>query len=147
MQRTIVIFVLVVASNVSNVLANESNDTLLFLLSKSDLILRGRIVSEPVGIIFSDGVVDYLCDYTVFEVLKGDPILESKTIKINIRRFEIDEKDKHPLVDMNSECVLFLDRVENQIPNMVTSDFWFGIQYPSPYMIDSIRKTNETSNK
>lgn len=112
------------------VAADTSDDTLEFYLDKSDLVVLGTIASE-VGADFSElGVPNYICEFKVSDVLKGDKDLKGQTIKVNIKCFEMDKKDKHPLIKKGSECILFLKEPKGEFSLYVTADFWFGIQYP-----------------
>jgi hypothetical protein len=120
--------------------ADTSDDTLKMCLAKSDLVALGTIKSEPVGIIDENGVPNYICDFKVSDVLKGDAGLKDKTIKVNIMRFEMDAKDKHPLIKKDGECILFLKSATPDTPSWVTADFWFGVQHPSPWMARSLKR-------
>ena len=116
-------------------LADTDDSTLTFYLGKSDLVVLGTIKSEPSGISNEQGVVNYVCDFEVTDVLKGDMELKSKTIQVNIVRFEQNQKDHDPLITKDAECILFLKRQkQGRIPNWATADFWFGIQRPNPWM-------------
>jgi len=121
--------------------ADSSDDTLKFYLKKSDLVVLGTIKSDLIGVSEEVGVLNYVCEFKVAEVLKGDPELKSKTIHVNIMRFELDPKDKHPLIRKDADCILFLKQEgEGTIPNWITTDFWFGIQQPSPSMAKSLKR-------
>ena len=97
--------------------ADEGDDTLKFCLSKSDLAVLGVIVSEPTAISDEAGVFNHICDYKVSDVLKGDASLKGKTIRVNIVRFELDKKDRHPLLKKDGECILFLKRASPDVPS------------------------------
>lgn len=120
--------------------ANESDDTLKFYLSKSSLVVFGTITSNPTAISEEAGVINHYCEFKIQNVLKGNQNLENQVIKINIQRFESKEKDKHPLVKKDSECIVFLKKPIPNAISWVTSDFWFGVQNPSPWMIRSLQK-------
>jgi hypothetical protein len=120
--------------------ADESDDTLKFYLSKSDLVVVGRIVSEAGAVIWEFGVPNYICDFEIQDVIKGDENPKDKKIKVNIMRFEMDKEDKHPLIKKDSKCILFLKKTGNDTPSYKTADFWFGIQYPFPWMIKSLKR-------
>src|SRR5262249_39193142 len=51
--------------------ADDSDDTLRFFLSKSDLVVVGAITSQPFGTVTEVGVVHYICDFGITQVLKG----------------------------------------------------------------------------
>ena len=77
--------------------ADDSDDTLQLYLSKSDLVVLGTIVTEPMGLYDEAGVPNYICEFKVSDVCKGDTKLKDTTIRVNIKRFEMDKKDHHPL--------------------------------------------------
>jgi hypothetical protein len=127
--------------------ADESDDTLRFFLSKADLIVLGTVTSEPTERVEEEGVPSYLCEFTVSDVCKGDITLRSKTVKVSIKRFERDKKDHHPLIKKDAECILFLKKApERTTPQWVTADFWLGVQYPSPWMVKSIKRLAKQGN-
>ncbi len=117
-----------------------ADDTLKYYLSKSDLAVHGIIVSEPLAAFREAGVPHYNCDFKVSDVLKGDASLKGKTIRVHIIRFEMDEKDRHPHLKKDGECILFLKGASPDVPSWVTADFWFGVQYPSPCMASSLKR-------
>jgi hypothetical protein len=121
--------------------ADSGDDTLAYFLSKSELVVIGTLKDEPVGVFTENGVPNYVCDFAVSDVLKGDNALRGKTIRVNIVRFEDDEKDRHPLIKKDAECIVFLKKQsEGTIPRWATADFWFGLQYPSPWMAKSLKR-------
>ena len=119
---------------------DDGDDTLKSFLSKSDLVVMGKITYEPFFNSDEFGVLNYNCEFRVQDVLKGDAKLKGRVIKINIIRFEKDAKDKHPLIKKDGECILFLKRPTPNIPEWVTTDFWFGVQHPSPWMASSLKR-------
>jgi len=121
--------------------ADAGDGTLAFFLGKSDLVIIGKIQTEPIGVISESGVPKYVCDFEVFDVLKGDKTMNGKRIQINIVRFEMDEKDRNPLIKKDSECIVFLNmQPDGNVPRWATADFWFGIQHPSPWMAKSLKR-------
>ena len=120
--------------------ADTSDDTLKLYLSKSDLVVRGTITSEPAGIIDSDGALNYVCVFKVSDVLKGNPDLKDKTVKVSIMRFELDEKDHHPLITKGAESILFLKQAKDSAPKWETADYWFGMQHPFPFLAKSLKR-------
>ena len=98
------------------------------------------IVSEPMGVSTESGVVVYIFDFKVSEVLKGVGLTKGVTTSVSVERFEKGTPDRHPLFKNGSECILFLKNVNPNIPKLKTADFWFGIQYPSSSMARSIRR-------
>lgn len=120
--------------------ADDGDETLRGWLAKADLVAAGQIVSEPIGITHETGVPNYICDFKVAEVLKGDAALAGTTTSVNIVRFELAEKDKSPLVKKGGECILFLKNVSPDKPVWRTADLWFGIQPASPWLVRSLKR-------
>jgi hypothetical protein len=124
----------------ATVATDENNHPLKVLLSKSDLVVLGTITNEPIEIQLESGVPNYICRFQVEDVLKGNTTLKGRVIAVNIMRFEMEAKDKHPLIKKGSECILFLKADKPQTPSWVTADFWFGVQYPSPWMARDLKQ-------
>jgi hypothetical protein len=121
--------------------ADDADDTLRFYLSKSDVVVLGTIKGEPESIVDEAGVPNYLCQFAVTDVAKGDAELTGKTIAINIVRFELNEKDRHPLIKKDAECILFLKKQRlGNVPQLTSADYWFGVQPPSPLMFKSLSR-------
>ncbi len=127
--------------------ASSGDDTLKFYLSKSDLVVMGQITSEPIGIVDETGVPNYACEFRVQDVLKGGGKVKDQVIKVDIMRFEMSAKDKHPLIKKDGECILFLKGPAPNTPIWVTADFWFGVQYPSPRLARSVKNVAEKPAK
>lgn len=120
---------------------DADDETLKFFLSKSDLVVMGRITAEPVAVIDESGVPNYLCEFQIHDVLKGDASLKDRIIKLVVIRFELTPKDKHPLIRKDGECILFLKKaLPKNKPYWVSADFWFSVQYPSPTMAASLKR-------
>ena len=120
--------------------ADDGDDTLRGWLAKSELVVAGTITNEPIGITHETGVPNYIGDFKVAEVLKGDVTLAGKVIAVNIVRFELDVKDKHPLVKKDGECILFLKNVSPDKPVWQTADCWFSVQQASPLLVRSLKR-------
>lgn len=127
--------------------ADEGDDTLKYYLSKSGCVVLGTILSEPTGTVDESGVVNYYCDVNVVDVCKGTASLKDKTVYVNIIRFEMGLKDHNPLIKKDSVCILFLKKNPDNLPVWVTADFWFGVQYPSPLMVISLKRLAEIEKK
>ncbi len=121
------------------VAADSSDDTLSFFLSKSELVVVGKIVSAPEGLYSEAGVPNYICDFEISEVLKGLPPRTTK-IYVSIIRFEADDEDKNPLVRQGSTCILFLKPISQDRRAWETVDMWFGIQRYYPWMARSLKR-------
>jgi len=121
--------------------ADSDDDTLKLLLSKSDLVVQGKINTEPIGESEEEGVVRYAFDFEVSDVLKGDSELEDKRISVAIERFELDKKDRHPLIRKDTDCILLLKTPrEGNISAWGAADLRFGVQQPSPQMAKSLKR-------
>ncbi len=108
-------------------LADDSEDTITYFVSKSDCVVAGTIVGEPLRIVSEPGRVEYFCDFSVVEIYKGDGITTGVT-RVVISRSEQDESDLRPIISKGMACVLFLKFDPNRIPKLRTADLWFGIQ-------------------
>ena len=122
------------------VAADANNQPLKLLLSKSDLVVLGTITNEPIEVDLESSVPNYICEFQVEDVLKGDAMLLRRVIAVNIMRFEMEAKDKHPLIKKGSECIVFLKADKPNTPSWVTADFWFGVQYPSPWLARELKQ-------
>lgn len=123
----------------ATVVADSSDDTLSFFLSKSELVVVGKIASAPEGLYSEEGVPNYICDFEISEVLKGQPPRTAR-IDVNIIRFEADDEDKNPLVRQGATCILFLKPVSQDRRAWETVDMWFGIQSYYPWMARSLKR-------
>jgi hypothetical protein len=126
------------------VLADDGDGTLLTFLAKSDVVLLGEFTSEPLGESTEGGVMHYLADFKISQLIKGEPRGQRRlggTIKANIVRFEFEPEDRLPELTKGGKCILFLkcnDRQET--PSYITSDIWFGVLRPSPSMAKSLAR-------
>jgi hypothetical protein len=120
--------------------ADGGDDTLIYYLSRSDLVVLGTITSEPYGINHEPGVIHYGCEFKVAQVLKGDDKLKDTTIRVSIKRLEMSADDGNPLLKKDSRCILFLKSQGQDVPSWSTADFWFGVQYPSTTMASSLQR-------
>lgn len=128
------------ASEPKRPVAEESEDTLRLYLSKSELVVTGSIQSDPMGVVDKKGFVAYLCQFKVDDVLKGDAALKGTVIWVGINRHETGAQDKHPLIKMGGECLLFLKSSQQNSPTWVTADSWFGIQHTGPSLSRSLKR-------
>jgi hypothetical protein len=123
----------------ATVVADSSDDTLSYYMSKSELVVVGKIASAPEGVYSEEGVPNYICDFEISEVLKGQPPRTAK-IYVSIIRFEADDEDKNPLVRQGATCILFLKPVTQDRRAWETVDMWFGIQSYYPWMARSLKR-------
>ena len=120
--------------------ASGSEDTLKYYLGRSHLVVLGKIVTEPRHIVGAYVIPGYLCSFEVEDVLKGDSNLKGKAIDVDIVQFELDKADKNPLIEKDRRCILFLKKSEDKSVSWQTADIWFGIHYPSPTMVKSLKR-------
>ena len=123
--------------------ADDGDDTLRFFLSKSELVVLGEITSEPHGVWDEKGVVNYICDFRIAEVLKGKKP-GTDTVAVNIVQFELDKEDRLPGLKKGTKWIVFLKSApDGAKPPWRTADFWFGVQRPSPWMAQSLKRLAE----
>ncbi len=134
-----IVFLLACLLLYATVVADSSDDTLSFFLSKSELVVVGKIASAPEGLYSEAGVPNYICDFEISEVLKGQPPQTAK-IYVSIIRFEADDEDNNPLVRQGATCILFLKPVSQDRRAWETVDMWFGIQSYYPWMARSLKR-------
>jgi hypothetical protein len=126
-------------------LADDGDDTLRMYLSKSDVVLLGEFTADPLaGAIKELGVIHYQAEFKISQLLKGESLGERRvggTIKVNIVRFEQEPEDRLPELKQGGNCILFLKCNDRQAtPSYITSDVWFGVQRPSPWMATSLSR-------
>ena len=121
------------------VAADVGDDTLEFYLKKSELVVVGTIV-ELWGIHHHGKrmVQPWTYELKVSDVIRGGDSLKGKSIKFSVRRFMKDEKDVDPLLKKGSECLVFLK--DDGDGDWQTADIWFGVHFPCPAMIESLKR-------
>ena len=127
--------------------ANERDDTLAHYLSKSQLVVVGKILTEPTSLIEEDGVANYNFDFKISDVIKGPSTKETDIIKVRVVRFENEPTKKHPLISKDQESILFLNDAGFRYMLWETADHWFGIQSTNPNLIASLNRLNETNSE
>lgn len=121
--------------------ARCADETLRFYLSKAELVVLGEISSDISSFSEEVGAVHHRCDFQIAEVLRGNWLGESKTIAVDIARFELNDADRLADLKKGYRCILFLNNQGNRkTPRWQTADVWFGVQYPSPSMAKSLRR-------
>jgi len=93
-------------------------------------LVKGQLIDEI-------GVPHYFATVKVLDVCKGDAHLNGRTIKVEIVRFEPDEKARHPLIKDGAKSVLFLKGSGKQ---WITADIEFGVQHPTPALVKSLKR-------
>jgi hypothetical protein len=114
---------------------SESDETLLFYLSKSELVVTGEIISHPDVIIKAKGISHYITTFQVDEVLCGSHPSEMQ-FNVDIVRPEANPGDAREYLKQGFRCILFLNsEPTGDIPHWQTSDDWFGIQFYNEMMV------------
>jgi hypothetical protein len=119
---------------------DAGDETLGFYLAKSPLVALGVLINEPTGVRDASGVTSYDGLFRVDYVLKGDATLRGSTIKVSIRRVELDAKDRPSQLKKDGECILFVHKAETGEPSWETVDYWFAVQPASPAMARSLKR-------
>ncbi|HJT31303.1 MAG TPA: hypothetical protein VJ783_04585 [Pirellulales bacterium] len=131
----------------SSAFADEGDDTLRGYLAKSDLVLAGRIQSEPFGFSTEIGVANYHFDFKISNVLKGD-VAAGQTLPVRIVRFELERGDELPWMSKGEKAILFLRKApDGDHPRWVSADVWFGIQPPNSQMEKSLKQLAAAAEK
>jgi len=127
-------------------LADGGDDTLLMYFSRSDVVVLGEFTSEPVGESTEGGVIHYLADFKVAQLIKGEERGNRKvggTIRVNVIRFEFDPEDRLPELKKGGKCILFLKVDDKQEKaTHLSADVWFGVQRPNPTMVRSLKRVS-----
>jgi predicted RNA-binding Zn-ribbon protein involved in translation (DUF1610 family) len=105
--------------------AEPSDETLRYFLSRTPWCVAGRFASEPAGEANESGIVRYQADVEVSEVLKGKPD-GPKKFRVGILRLEKDQADRPPVLANDAKCVLFVRPAGGDA--WETVDCWFGVQ-------------------
>ncbi len=92
---------------------DDNFDVLNYLQKKSDLIVVGKFITEPFGMIAAPGVKFTIvrggATFQVDDVLKGDGKLNGQDIHVSFLRVALaGEKEEHTLYKKDTECILFL---------------------------------------
>ena len=123
----------------SVVYANADDDTLRYCLNKAELVVAGTISNIIVITIGDAGAPEYTCKFQIDEVIKPNPLQTNSMIWVNIKRFEIRNEDRHPLLADGKRSILFLKSTYDK-NGWETVDYWFGIQDPFPILIRSLKR-------
>jgi hypothetical protein len=132
------LFTLTSASAAPGSSAESGDDTLKYFLSKSDLVVFGKITNMMV---FTTGTTIYLFDYQIREVMKGDGARKGQSIAVSINRMEDPKWKWNPFLKEGSECILFLRSAKPPAkPPWREADYWFAVQPPSGSMVSSLKR-------
>ena len=120
------------------VTAWEGDDTLRYYMSKSDLVVAGRIVSEPIDLVHETGVTHSSFRFKVEEVLFGTrPDLQDDSFQVVILTVNTAGDGRPELLKKDSRCLLFLKNILNAWHG---ADRWFQVQPYNSLMIQSIKR-------
>lgn len=122
--------------------ADQSQDLLAALHSRSDVVVLGEFTSDPIGQSGEQGVIGYQAEFRIAELLKGEIGEQRKpggTIVVNTIRFEFEPEDRLPYFKQGGRAILFLKCNDRQSPVTYTIfDQWFGIQPAFPTMAKTL---------
>ena len=140
MRRTMLALTVMGILRAALAFGDSGDDTLAYYLSKSALVVMGSLQNPSGGARDEMGVISYAGEFRVDYVLKGDAALKGSTIRIALRRYELDEKDRHPLIKHEGDCILFLRKAEANQDAWETVDYWFGVQPASAAMARALKR-------
>lgn len=129
------------------VLADEDDDTLVYFLSKAELVASGEIIEGPLAWTSEVGVVNYSFKFRATKTLKGKT--DANEFKVNLSRFEFGE-DRLPYLKKGGKAILFLRH--GQPPRgepdcWIGANMWFGIQPYNRLMEDSLMRLAEAKER
>ena len=136
--------IVLLATLVHGAYADTDDNTLRGYLNKSELVVVGNISRMIVTVVDDAGAPEYVCNFQIDEVIKAHPLQTNSVISVNIKRFETQDGDKHPLVAEGKQSILFLKHTYDE-KGWDTVDYWFGIQYPFPALIRSLKRLAKES--
>lgn len=132
--------------------AGESDDTLQAYLQKSKVCVSGTFV-EVIGESGEQGVVHYVCEFKVAEVIAG--VCPDKRIRVGFVRLENKDEDKLPFLKEGAKCILFLNGPSGQVQSVSgerinaysLADPKFGIQQYTDALATALKRIAETSSE
>lgn len=116
--------------------AQTPDETLVFYLSKSDVVVAAEIVNDPGGYSHNANVFNYPCALKVFEVIKGDPKMEKRQAATIMR-----VTGTGGIPQKGSRYILFLNRSGSRGKSLKSADYWFGVQTYFATMSKSLQET------
>ena len=124
-------------------------DTLKHYLSKSEIIVTGKIVLVPPAVSSEGGsIANYSFHYQILEVIKGEAKLKGTIIQVSFKRFSSKDIKDNTVIKDNSEHMLFLkERVTKNNKYWTLADMWFGIQPINNFMRQELIRTKKIQNK
>ena len=133
------LFALTAAFLASSVIAEEGDDTLRYFLSKSDIVVIGKVATDPEVDVSEDGVAKCRFGVSVTESLKGDNA--DDYINVTVAHSASNADDKLPWLNKKSKVLLFLRNAGDQErPNWTGADVWFSVQPHSGRMASSLKR-------
>jgi len=140
MRYSLILAVLVVLP--VTVLAEHGDQTILYYMSHSTLVVSGTMPSQPVGKTGEAGVVRYSFDIQITEVLHGHRPKED-TIRVQMTRVEMGTEDALPFLKKGAKCILFL----TVYATTGVTDPWFGVQPYNSHMANRIKELSKQKRK
>jgi hypothetical protein len=124
------------------VVASDTEETLRYYLTKSDVIVIGEFATEPVGKEPNEEFRYYQADFKITEIVKWDAPVEPRvgmTVKVHLL---VPAGEQRPELKKGGACMLFLGCREVQpTPSFITADLWFGVQRPSPGLAKALSRS------
>jgi len=122
--------------------ADESDDTLEYYLSKSQVVVHGKIFTEPRVNKYKEkkGATSHEFDFQVIDVIKGDFTKKNDILMVNVLQFVDNPTDQHPLINKDKTSILFLKDSGYRQMLLETVDHWFAVQYPNPNLLKSLKR-------
>lgn len=123
-------------------LADEGDDTLRFLLSKSELVVAGEITNNTLTVSDELVVASRSHKIKVSSLLKGETAGDE--LKTHLIRFEARRGDELPCLKKGGKVILFLRKARQGEPQVwITADMWFGVQPYNSVMEQSLKRLAE----
>jgi len=140
--------------------ARASDETLKYYLSRSQYVLAGELVAEPVkeGKPFKwaadqkDSMVVYTCRVKIVEQFQyhssPSPWTANREITLYVLRHDGSERPAG--LKKGEKCIFFLSWIyggPGEGTSIVTSDPWFGVQRYDPKMAEKLREQGKRPPK
>jgi hypothetical protein len=128
--------------------SDEDDDTLLFLQSKSALVISGQVTS-PITQTLLKPMTYYSFDFKVAEVIKGE-LPKDKSIHVRINRVERYLIEESTFLKQGNQCILFLKPMEvrgSDKSHWQSADLWFGAQPYNHTMLGRLKKLLKQEDK
>jgi hypothetical protein len=134
-----ILIALTAALFAGSAVADEGDDTLRHFLSKSDIVLVGKIATEPEVHASDGGSAKYLFGFAVTESLKGE--IADNYLNATIVHPESSADDKLTWLKKKSKALLFLRNAgDREHPNWIGADVWLSVQPYNQRMACSLKR-------